>query len=48
MQMLNTRRTIYDATKVGGSATENENHDPPPPPPPPYTVEQFFTQFLGS
>jgi hypothetical protein len=48
MQMLNTRRTIYDATKAGGSATKNENRDPPPPPPPPYTAEQFFAQFLGS
>jgi hypothetical protein len=48
MQMLNTCRTIYDTTEVGGSATRNENRDPPPPPPPPYTVEQFFAQFLGS
>jgi hypothetical protein len=47
MHMPNTRRTVYDTTEAGGSATGNENHDPPPPPPPPYTVEQFFTQFLG-
>ena len=46
--MSNTRRTVYDATEVGGSAAGNENRDPPPPPPPPYTVEQFFAQFLGS
>jgi hypothetical protein len=42
MEMPNTRRTVYDATEVGGSATGNENCDPPPPPPPPYTAEQFF------
>jgi hypothetical protein len=48
MQMPNTRRTMYDATEAGGSATGNENRDPPPPPPPPYTAEQFFAQFLGS
>ena len=45
--MPNTRRIVYDATEVGGSAAGNENHDPPPPPPP-YTAEQFFAQFLGS
>jgi hypothetical protein len=39
--MMNTHRAIYDATKAGGSATENENRDPPPPPLP-YTAEQFF------
>jgi hypothetical protein len=39
MQMLaNTHRTIFDATKAGGSATRNENRDPPPPPLP-YTME---------
>jgi hypothetical protein len=39
MQMLaNTRRTIFYATKAGGSATRNENRDPPPPPLP-YTME---------
>jgi hypothetical protein len=48
MQMSNTRRTVYDATEVGGSAAGNENRDPPPLPPPPYTAEQFFAQFLGS
>jgi hypothetical protein len=49
MQMpTNTRRTVYDATEAGGSATGNENRDPPPPPPPSYIAEQFFTQFLGS
>jgi hypothetical protein len=47
MQMPNTRRTVYDATEAGGSATGNENRDPPPPPPP-YTPKQFFAQFLGS
>jgi hypothetical protein len=48
MQMpANTRRTIFDATEAGGSAIGNENRDPPPPPLP-YTVEQLFTQFLGS
>ena len=46
--MPNTRCTMYDATEAGGSAPGNENREPPPPPPPPYTVEQFFTQFLGS
>jgi hypothetical protein len=48
MQMPNTHRTVYDATKAGCSATGNENCDPPPPPPPPYTAEQFFAQFLRS
>jgi hypothetical protein len=48
MQMPNTRRTVYDATKASGSAARNNNRDPPPPPPPPYTPEQFFAQFLGS
>jgi hypothetical protein len=48
MQMSNTHRTVYDATEAGGSAAGNEDRDPPPPPPPSYTVEQFFTQFLGS
>jgi hypothetical protein len=48
MQMPNTRRTIYDATEAGSSATRNETCDPPPPPPPPYTAEQFFTHFLES
>jgi hypothetical protein len=48
MQMPNTRRIVYDATEVGGSATGNENRDPPSPPHPPYIVEQFFAQFLGS
>jgi hypothetical protein len=48
MQMPNTRRTVYDATEAGGSATGNENRDPPLPPPPPYTMEQFFAQFLRS
>ena len=49
MQMSNTRRTVYDATEVGGSAAGNENRDQPPPPPPqPYTAEQLFAQFLGS
>jgi hypothetical protein len=48
MQMLaNTRRIVFDATKAGGSAAGNENHDPPLPPPP-YTVELFFAQLLGS
>jgi hypothetical protein len=46
--MPNTRRTIYDATEAGSSATRNETCDPPPPPPPPYTAEQFFTHFLES
>jgi hypothetical protein len=48
MQMPNTCCTVYDATKVGGSAAGNENRDPPPPPPPPYTAEKFFAQFLRS
>jgi hypothetical protein len=48
MQMSNTRRTVYDTTEAGGSATGNEDCDPPSPPPPPYTAEQFFAQFLGS
>jgi hypothetical protein len=48
MQMPNTRRTVYGATKASGSAAGNENRDPPPPPPPSYTVEQFFAQFLRS
>jgi hypothetical protein len=48
MQILNTRRTVYDTTEASGSAAGNENRDPPPPPPPPYTMEQFFAQFLGS
>jgi hypothetical protein len=46
--MSNTRRTVYDATEAGGSATGNENRDPPLPPPPSYTAEQFYAQFLGS
>ena len=46
--MPNTRRTVYDATEAGGSATGNENRDPPPHPPPSYTMEQFFAQFLRS
>jgi len=34
----------------GGGAHRNEERAPSPPPPPPplYTVEVFFTQFLGS
>jgi hypothetical protein len=46
--MSNTRRTVYDATEAGGSATRNDDRDPPLPPPPPYTTEQFFAQFLRS
>jgi hypothetical protein len=48
MQMVDSRHSVAGATRAGGSATRNENHDSPPPPPPPYTVEQFFMQFLGS
>jgi hypothetical protein len=46
--MPNTCRTVYDATKAGGSVAGNENRDPALPPPPPYTVEKFFAQFLRS
>ena len=58
--MTNTRRTTYEATKIGGngagtcgSGGNNVNNNEPPhephlPPPPPFTPEVFLTQLLGS
>jgi hypothetical protein len=60
MQMTNTRRTTYEATKTGGngagaggSGENNVNHNEPHPephlpPPLPLTAEVFFAQFLRS
>jgi hypothetical protein len=48
VQMVTTRHINLGAAGTSGGGNQEGNQEVPLPPPTPYTLEQFFTQFLGA
>jgi hypothetical protein len=46
--MVTTRHINLGAAGTSGGGNQEGNQEVPLPPPTPYTLEQFFTQFLGA